>query len=55
MVVSGLAFGIDGIAHKTALKQSLQTVGVLAHRLSTLYPPEHASAFKGHDPNREAC
>jgi DNA processing protein len=41
MVVSGLAFGIDAIAHKTALKQSLQTVGVLAHGLSTLYPPEH--------------
>lgn len=42
MVVSGLAFGIDAIAHKTALKQSLQTVGVLAHGLNTLYPPEHA-------------
>jgi DNA processing protein len=41
LVVSGLAFGIDAIAHKTALKQSLQTVGVLAHGLSTLYPPEH--------------
>ena len=41
LIISGLAFGIDAIAHKTALKQSLQTVGVLAHGLSTLYPPEH--------------
>jgi DNA processing protein len=41
MVVSGLAFGIDAIAHKTALKQSLETVGVLAHGLNMLYPPEH--------------
>jgi DNA processing protein len=41
LIVSGLAFGIDAITHKTALKQSLQTVGVLAHGLGTLYPPEH--------------
>jgi DNA processing protein len=41
LVISGLAFGIDAIAHKTALKQSMQTVGVLAHGLNTLYPPEH--------------
>lgn len=46
LVVSGLAFGIDAIAHKTALKQSLQTVGVLAHGLNTLYPPEHALLSK---------
>jgi DNA processing protein len=41
LVVSGLAFGIDAVAHKTALKQSLQTVGVLAHGLNTIYPSEH--------------
>ncbi|MDP4131651.1 MAG: DNA-processing protein DprA [Bacteroidota bacterium] len=46
LVVSGLAFGIDAIAHKTALRQSLQTVGVLAHGLSTLYPPEHTLLSK---------
>ena len=45
-VVSGLAFGIDAIAHKTALKQSLQTIGVLAHGLNTLYPSEHAQLSK---------
>ncbi|HUR10087.1 MAG TPA: DNA-processing protein DprA, partial [Flavitalea sp.] len=45
-VVSGLAFGIDAIAHKTALKQSLMTVGALGHGLGTIYPAEHASLAK---------
>jgi DNA processing protein len=41
LVVSGLAFGVDALAHKNALKQGLNTVGVLAHGLDLLYPPEH--------------
>lgn len=40
-IVSGLAFGVDALAHKAALKNSLPTVGVLAHGLSQLYPAEH--------------
>ncbi len=46
MVVSGLAFGIDVIAHKTALKLGLSTVAVLAHGLASLYPPEHGQLSK---------
>ena len=46
LIVSGLAFGIDAIAHKTALKHGLTTVAVLAHGLSSLYPPEHAQLSK---------
>lgn len=42
-VVSGLAFGIDAIAHRAALKNKLVTTGVLAHGLDQLYPPEHTS------------
>ncbi len=38
LVVSGLAFGIDTIAHKAALKNNLNTVGVLAHGLDRIYP-----------------
>ena len=38
LVVSGLAYGIDKYAHKEALNNRLQTVGVLAHGLDTLYP-----------------
>lgn len=46
LVISGLAFGIDSIAHKAAIKQQLPTVGVLAHGLSTLYPPQHKQLAK---------
>ena len=31
LIVSGLAFGVDAIAHKAAIQNSLSTVGVLAH------------------------
>ena len=42
-IVSGLAFGIDAIAHHAAMKNNLPTIGVMAHGLDTVYPPEHAS------------
>lgn len=45
-MVSGLAFGIDGIAHRAALKQQLPTYGVLAHGLKELYPPSHSALSK---------
>jgi DNA processing protein len=41
-IVSGLAFGIDAVAHKAALKFGLPTVAVVAHGLAHLYPSEHA-------------
>src|SRR4051795_7383633 len=41
VIVSGLAFGIDAIAHKTAIQNNLQTIGVLAHGLDTIYPSQH--------------
>ena len=43
MIVSGLAFGIDAIAHKAAIKNELPTIGVLAHGLDQLYPAQHAT------------
>ena len=46
LVISGLAYGIDGIAHKAALKNNLPTIGVLAHGLDQVYPPQHAGLAK---------
>lgn len=41
LVVSGLAYGIDYIAHQAAWNQELETVGVLAHGLDRIYPQAH--------------
>lgn len=40
-VVSGMAFGIDILAHQAALKNNLPTWGVLGHGLAKMYPHEH--------------
>lgn len=45
-IVSGLAFGIDALAHKAALKNNLPTVGVLGHGLDTIYPSQHTTLAK---------
>ena len=46
IIVSGLAYGIDALAHRGALKHGLPTLGVLAHGLNHLYPPEHIPIAK---------
>ncbi|RXP64462.1 DNA-protecting protein DprA [Lutibacter sp. HS1-25] len=40
-IVSGFAYGVDICAHKAAVKNGLQTIGVLAHGFEEIYPKSH--------------
>ena len=40
-IVSGLAIGADGIAHRTALDCGLPTIGVMATGIDRIYPRQH--------------
>ncbi|MDF1674861.1 MAG: DNA-processing protein DprA [Vicingaceae bacterium] len=46
LIVSGLAFGIDICAHKTAMQYQLPTVAALAHGLDRVYPNQHGIIAK---------
>ena len=46
LIVSGLAYGIDICAHKTALNNGLQTVAILGHGLDRIYPASHRENAK---------
>lgn len=41
LIVSGLAYGIDIYAHRSALKHKIPTIGVLASGLNVIYPAVH--------------
>jgi len=41
LIVSGLAYGVDIHAHRNALENGFETVGVLAHGLDQIYPHRH--------------
>lgn len=41
-IVSGLAIGIDGYAHKNASYHGLQNIAVLAHGIDRVYPVSHS-------------
>ena len=43
VIISGLAFGVDICAQRTAMKVGLQTIACLGHGLNQIYPREHAA------------
>jgi DNA processing protein len=45
-VVSGLARGIDGVAHEASVTLEGSTIAVLGTPLDRIYPPQHASLFR---------
>ena len=40
-IVSGLALGIDGVSHQTALECGFPTIGVMATGIEEIYPRQH--------------
>lgn len=45
-VVSGMARGIDGMAHETALNSGGRTIAVLGSGVERAYPPEHDKLYQ---------
>lgn len=41
VIISGLALGVDSIAHKAILEAGGQTIAVLPSGISTIYPASH--------------
>jgi DNA processing protein len=46
VVLSGLARGIDSVAHQECLRCGGKTMAVLGHGLDMVYPPENEGLFK---------
>ncbi|MBN1388282.1 MAG: DNA-processing protein DprA [Bacteroidales bacterium] len=46
IITSGLAYGVDITAHKTALKENLKTIAILGHGFRTIYPSAHLAVAK---------
>ncbi|MBS4036042.1 MAG: DNA-processing protein DprA [Ignavibacterium sp.] len=44
-ITSGMARGVDSIAHKTALKNSRRTIAVIGSGLDVIYPPENRKLY----------
>ncbi len=46
VIVSGLAYGVDIVAHKVALSSGIHTIACLGHGLDRIYPYLHSATAK---------
>ncbi len=46
VIVSGMAVGVDGCAHKSALENNLKTIAVLGSGFDWIYPKENKKLFQ---------
>ncbi len=44
-IVSGMALGVDGVAHKVAIEAGGKTVAVLGAGVEVIYPPQHTRLY----------
>lgn len=54
VIVSGLAIGVDKIAHETALNNNLATIAVLSTSVEAIYPPAHRR-YESNFTQRKGC
>ncbi|MBK9629942.1 MAG: DNA-protecting protein DprA [Saprospiraceae bacterium] len=45
-VLSGLAYGVDTVAHKSSVGLNIPTIGILGHGLDRIYPSQNTSLAK---------
>ena len=45
-IISGLAYGVDGITHKKAVAQNIPNIGVMGNGLDIIYPSDHKDLVK---------
>lgn len=45
IIISGLAIGVDGVAHQTAINVGGKTIAVLGTGVDIIYPPQHHELY----------
>ncbi len=45
-IISGLAFGIDAIAHRASIKNNIQNIGIMGNGINITYPAQHSNLRK---------